>query len=86
MGEDSSLGFTIIECSSCLVVGQQLGRVGKNLAEEPEVVQFGLLIASAMAYVDSAVLIVWVSGCDFNKDLLSDYWARVPMVILHRNG
>ena len=58
----SSPGFIIIECLSSLVVAQQLGRVGKNLVEEREGAQFGLLIASAVAYVASAVSIVWVSG------------------------
>jgi len=55
----SSPGFIIIECLSSLVVAQQLGRAGKNLVEEREGAQFGLLIASAVAYVASAVSIVW---------------------------
>ena len=65
----SSPGFIIIECLSSLVVAQQLGRVGKNLVEEREGAQFGLLIASAMAYVASAVSIFWVSGSRFGQDL-----------------
>ena len=63
----SSPGFIIIECLSSLVVAQQLGRVGKNLVEEREGVQFGLLIASAVAYVASAVSIVWVSESRFQS-------------------
>jgi len=35
-----------IECLSGLVVVRQLGRTGKNLVEEPEGVQFGLLMAT----------------------------------------
>ena len=58
----SSPGFIIIESLSSLVVAQHLGRAGKNLVEDREGAQFGLLIASAIAYVASAVSIVWVSG------------------------
>jgi hypothetical protein len=61
----SSPGFIIIESLSSLVVAQHLGRAGKNLVEEREGAQFGLLIATAVAYVASAVSIVWVSGSLF---------------------
>jgi len=73
----SSPGFIIIECLSSLVVTQQLGRVGKNLVEEREGAQFGLLIASAIAYVASAVSIVWVSRFrDSNLDPLPEGHVR----------
>ena len=58
----SSPGFIILESLSSLVVAQKLGQIGKGLVGEGEGYQFGLLIASAAAYVASAWWIVWV-GC-----------------------
>jgi len=55
----SSPGFIILESISSLVVAQKLGQAGKALVEEREGYQFGLLIASAAAYVVSAWWIVW---------------------------
>ncbi|TFK41211.1 hypothetical protein BDQ12DRAFT_697094 [Crucibulum laeve] len=50
--------FITMEGLSSLLVVQKLGQEGKRLVGEGEVYQFGLLIASAMAYVASAWWIV----------------------------
>jgi len=52
--------FIIIESMSSLLVAQKLGQVGRELVGEGETYQFGLLIASAAAYVTSAWWIVMV--------------------------
>lgn len=50
-----------MEGMSSLLVAQKLGQEGKKLVEAGETYQFGLLIASAVAYVASAWWIVVVS-------------------------
>jgi len=55
----SSPGFIVLESLSSLVVAQKLGQIGKGLVGDGEGYQFGLLIASAAAYVASAWWIVW---------------------------
>ena len=58
----SSPGFIVMEGMSSLLVVQKLGQVAKELVEEGERYQFGLLIAAAAAYVTSAWWIVVVRG------------------------
>jgi len=53
--------FITIEGLSSLLVVQKLGQEGKRLVGEGEGYQFGLLIATAVAYVTSAWWIVVVS-------------------------
>ncbi|KAI0032734.1 hypothetical protein K488DRAFT_78302 [Vararia minispora EC-137] len=50
--------FIVLEGMSTLLVVQKVGRIGRDLVDEGEVYQFGLLIASAVAYVISASWIV----------------------------
>ncbi|KAF8168152.1 hypothetical protein B0H34DRAFT_48754 [Crassisporium funariophilum] len=50
--------FIIMEGLSSLLVVQKLGQTGKRLVSRGEVYQFGLLIATAVAYVASAWWIV----------------------------
>jgi hypothetical protein len=59
----SSPGFIVLEGISSLLVAQKLGQVGKEYIDESETPnwQFGLLIATAAAYVVSAWWIVVVS-------------------------
>ncbi|KAI0068246.1 hypothetical protein BV25DRAFT_1793237 [Artomyces pyxidatus] len=54
----SSPLFIIMEGMSSLLVVQKLGQVGRELVGDGEAYQFGLLIASAVAYVVSAWWIV----------------------------
>ncbi|KAH9944317.1 uncharacterized protein BXZ73DRAFT_87235 [Epithele typhae] len=54
----SSPGFIVMEGVSSLLVAQRLGQVGKELVDEGEVYQFGLLVGAAAAYVASAWWIV----------------------------
>ncbi|KAI0322657.1 hypothetical protein OF83DRAFT_1048698 [Amylostereum chailletii] len=54
----SSPLFIILEAMSSLLVAQKLGQVGRELVGEGEAYQFGLLIASSVAYVISAWWIV----------------------------
>lgn len=53
-----------MEGLSSLLFAQKVGQVGKELADERESYQFGILIASAAAYVVAAWWIVVVS-CPF---------------------
>ena len=46
-----------------MLMMQKLGRVAKELVEEGERYQFGLLVAAAAAYVTSAWWIVVVRHC-----------------------
>lgn len=55
--------FITMEGLSSLLVVQKLGQEGKRLVGRGEVYQFGLLIATAVAYVASAWWIVNVRGC-----------------------
>ena len=57
----SSPGFIVLEGMSSLLVAQRLGQVGKELVDEGEGYQFGLLVGAAAAYVASAWWIVVVS-------------------------
>ncbi|KZT02642.1 uncharacterized protein LAESUDRAFT_661272 [Laetiporus sulphureus 93-53] len=50
----SSPGFVLMEGLSSLLIVQKLGQVGKELVEEGDRYQFGLLVAAAAAYVTSA--------------------------------
>ena len=54
--------FITMEGLSSLLVVQKLGQEGKRLVGRGEVYQFGLLIATAVAYVASAWWIVDVCG------------------------
>lgn len=54
--------FIAMEGLSSLLVVQKLGQEGKRLVGEGEAFQFGLLIATAVAYVASAWWIVVVSA------------------------
>jgi len=68
----SSPGFIIMESLSSLVVAQKLGKVGKEFVGEGEGFQtFGLLIASAAAYVAAAWWIVWSYGSAATSPLTS---------------
>ena len=58
----SSPGFIVLEGMSSLLVAQRLGQVGKELVDEGEGYQFGLLVGAAAAYVASAWWIVVVSA------------------------
>jgi hypothetical protein len=62
--------FITMEGLSSLLVVQKLGQEGKRLVGRGEVYQFGLLIATAVAYVASAWWIVNVRGCCFNLRFL----------------
>lgn len=53
--------FIIMEGMSSLLVAQKVGQAGKQLVGEGEGYQFALLIATAVAYVTSAWVIVVVS-------------------------
>ncbi|KAI5121268.1 hypothetical protein M0805_002313 [Coniferiporia weirii] len=57
----SSPWFIVMEGLSSLLVAQKLGRIGRELAGEGEGYQFGLLVASAVAYVGSA----WRIGASY---------------------
>ena len=57
----SSPGFIVMEGMSSLLVAQRLGQVGKELVDEGEGYQFGLLVGAAAAYVVSAWWVVVVS-------------------------
>ena len=57
-----------MEGLSSLLFAQKVGQVGKELADEAESYQFGILIASAAAYVVAAWWIVVVS-CPFALSL-----------------
>jgi hypothetical protein len=50
--------FISMEGLSSLLVVQKLGQAGKRLVDRGEVYQFGMLIATAIAYVASAWWIV----------------------------
>ncbi|RDX55776.1 hypothetical protein OH76DRAFT_1396116 [Lentinus brumalis] len=54
----SSPGFIVMEGMSSLLVAQRLGQVGKELVDEGETYQFGLLVGAAAAYVASAWWVV----------------------------
>lgn len=54
--------YVAMEGLSSLLFAQKVGQVGKELADEAESYQFGILIASAAAYVVAAWWIV-VVGC-----------------------
>jgi len=54
----SSPLFIFLEGISTLLVAQKIGFIGRDLVEEGEVYQFGILIASAAAYVISASWVV----------------------------
>ncbi|EJD04091.1 uncharacterized protein FOMMEDRAFT_140161 [Fomitiporia mediterranea MF3/22] len=57
----SSPCFVVMEGLSSLLVAQKLGRIGRELAGEGEGYQFGLLVASAVAYVGAA----WRIGASY---------------------
>ncbi|KIP11374.1 hypothetical protein PHLGIDRAFT_27869 [Phlebiopsis gigantea 11061_1 CR5-6] len=54
----SGPGFIVMEGMSSLLVVQKLGQIAKELVEEGERYQFGLLVGAAAAYVASAWWIV----------------------------
>ena len=56
----SGPGFIVMEGMSSLLVVQKLGQAAKELVEEGERYQFGLLVGAAAAYVASAWWIVVV--------------------------
>lgn len=56
----SSPGYIVMEGVSSLLAVQKLGQIGKELVEEGEKYQFGLLVGAAAAYVTSAWWIVVV--------------------------
>lgn len=58
----SSLGFIFVEGLSTLLVVQKLGQLGRQVADEGEGYQFGLLVGAAVAFVSSAWWIASVSG------------------------
>jgi len=61
--------FIALEGLSSLLVVQKLGQEGRRLTRETEEYQFGLLIATAVAYVTSAWWIVVVSHSYQNSSL-----------------
>ena len=67
--------YVAMEGLSSLLFAQKVGQVGKELADEAESYQFGILIASASAYVVAAWWIV-VVGCPSVLLLLSFILAR----------
>lgn len=56
---------------------QKLGQAGKRLVDRGEVYQFGMLIATAFAYVASAWWIVHVRQNLFFGDILIDSHDRL---------
>ena len=69
--------FIIMEGMSSLLVVQKLGQEGKKLEYRGEAYQFGLLIATAVAYVASAWWIVDV-GVDLDSVLsVHNYVSRI---------
>jgi hypothetical protein len=61
--------FIVLEGMSTLLVVQKVGRVGRDLIDEAEGYQFGLLIASAVTYVISASWIVVVRNYSVSHSL-----------------
>ena len=68
----SSPCFVVMEGLSSLLIAQKLGRIGRELAGEGEAYQFGLLVASAFAYVGSA----WRIGAVSFFFFLAMLWRR----------
>ena len=65
----SSPCFVVMEGLSSLLIAQKLGRTGRELAGEGEAYQFGLLVASAVAYVAAAWRIGAVSLRAFHLNI-----------------
>ena len=75
--------FITMEGLSSLLVFQKLGHEGKRLVGRGEVYQFGLLIATAVAYVASAWWIVNVRGC---LDLCSSFFVQFSFILVISNS
>lgn len=72
--------FIAMEGLSSLLVVQKLGQEGKRLVGKGEAYQFGLLIATSIAYVASAWWIVDVSLVPFKLSATSYLSTKLPVI------